>query len=963
MDLLNMRMVVISFVISNTMCVLISAIIWLQNRKHFAGLGFWLTGALMQFFGLLLIALRGVAPDFLSLTVGNTLLIGGVMVLTTGLRRFLERDASQVFNLILLLAFILVHGYFSYVLPNLQARTLVFSLAFFLAWLPGAWLMLHEASEEMRPITRGIGILFVGFCLVSLVRIAVVLLTPPQNDFLLSNIYDTTLTIIYQMLIILLVFGLVMMVNRRLMLELETASVQSLQMNQALSAHVKELRCIYDLSLLVETPNISLDEILDGSLRLLTLAMQYPHQAWARLSLEDRSYTTDNYRDTARKLSQDITFEGRKIGALEVGYLEDTGEMGAAFFLDEEKSLLLILAERLGKIIRRKQTEAALKESEERFHKAFHSSPDAILISRLDDGKLIEVNEGFCRLTGFTREEALSSSSIDLGLWANQQDRERLTAILRDKRSVREQQFEFRVKSGEIVDGLYSGEIIFLGDEAHVLSVVRDISEQKRVEEAMRQSEQKFRGVIEQSWDGITVTDEQGLITEWNRAMERIIGLQAADVIGKPIWDVQFQVSVQEDKKPERYERTKATITELLESGKAPWLGQLVDSEFRHLNGSRRFVQSVIFPIRSERGFMLCSVVRDVTERKQAEEITRLRLVLWEYAASNPLEKLMQKALDEIGALTGSPIGFYHFVEADQKTLSLQAWSTRTLQEFCQAEGKGLHYDIDEAGVWVEAFHARKPVIHNDYAALPQRKGLPEGHAEVHRELVVPVIRDGRVVSILGVGNKSFAYDENDVELVSSIADIIWTIVEQKRTDERIQQLNTRLEIMAMTDALTGALNRRSFFMRGEEEFKRFLRYQTPFSLLMLDIDGFKIINDTYGHDVGDRALQCFVETLQQNIRKTDLLARLGGEEFGILLANTEAVNARVAASKLRQAIESRMCAIEGDQAVGVTVSIGVATADHRLQSFESCLKNADIALYQAKKQGKNRVVQYRDET
>ena len=184
---------------------------------------------------------------------------------------------------------------------------------------------------------------------------------------------------------------------------------------------------------------------------------------------------------------------------------------------------------------------------------------------------------------------------------------------------------------------------------------------------------------------------------------------------------------------------------------------------------------------------------RDITARKRVEEIIQLRLRLFEFAATYSLAALMQKALDEIGRITGSPIGFYHFVEADQKTLSLQAWSTRTVQEFCQAEGRGSHYNLDEAGVWVDCVYQRKPVIHNNYASLPHRKGMPAGHAEVIRELVVPIMREGRVVAILGIGNKSSDYDEKDVEFVLYIADVVWEIVERKRAEEALQQANTQL--------------------------------------------------------------------------------------------------------------------------------------------------------------------------
>ena len=183
----------------------------------------------------------------------------------------------------------------------------------------------------------------------------------------------------------------------------------------------------------------------------------------------------------------------------------------------------------------------------------------------------------------------------------------------------------------------------------------------------------------------------------------------------------------------------------------------------------------------------LLAAIRDITDRKQAERITAIRLDLIEFAARHSLDELLTRSLDAIGEMVGSPIRFYHFVEADQKTLSLQQWSTATLERFCRAESKGAHYGIDQAGVWVDCVHARKPVVHNDYRSLPGKIGLPPGHAEVVRQLVVPVLRDGKIVAILGVGNKPTNYSEQDVKAVSFIADVTWEIVERKRAKEKLQ--------------------------------------------------------------------------------------------------------------------------------------------------------------------------------
>jgi len=163
-----------------------------------------------------------------------------------------------------------------------------------------------------------------------------------------------------------------------------------------------------------------------------------------------------------------------------------------------------------------------------------------------------------------------------------------------------------------------------------------------------------------------------------------------------------------------------------------------------------------------------------------------IRLSLIEYALTHTLHEFLTQSLDEIGAFVDSPIGFYHFVEPDHTTLSLQQWSTRTLQAFCRAAGKGTHYNIDQAGVWVDCLRQKKAVIHNDYSSLPHKKGLPEGHAEVVRELVVPVIRKNKVVAILGVGNKPTDYTPRDVEIVSYLADVTWEIVKKKQADDAL---------------------------------------------------------------------------------------------------------------------------------------------------------------------------------
>jgi two-component system, cell cycle sensor histidine kinase and response regulator CckA len=199
----------------------------------------------------------------------------------------------------------------------------------------------------------------------------------------------------------------------------------------------------------------------------------------------------------------------------------------------------------------------------------------------------------------------------------------------------------------------------------------------------------------------------------------------------------------------------------------------------------------------------------NLRDRKQAEEALQrsnmsnaARSHLMQFAATHSLDELLEEAVNEAEKVTESLIGFYHFVDDDQQSLTLQNWSTRTKAQFCKALGKGLHYPIADAGVWVDCVRQRKPVVHNHYMSLSHRKGLPEGHAEVVRELVVPVLRGEKIKAILGVGNKTADYTGKDVEAMSLMADLVWEITERKQTEQQLALMSFALDSIHETALL-----------------------------------------------------------------------------------------------------------------------------------------------------------------
>ena len=152
---------------------------------------------------------------------------------------------------------------------------------------------------------------------------------------------------------------------------------------------------------------------------------------------------------------------------------------------------------------------------------------------------------------------------------------------------------------------------------------------------------------------------------------------------------------------------------------------------------------------------------------------------------------LMQKFIDEVEVLTNSEIGFFHFVDEDQDAVILQIWSTNTMNNICKAqeiEGSNMHYPISKGGVWVDSIRLRKAIIHNDYPNLPNKKGLPKGHAPVLRELIIPIFRQEKVVAVFGVGNKTTAYTQEDLKLASVLANQAWETINRKIDEEEIQR-------------------------------------------------------------------------------------------------------------------------------------------------------------------------------
>jgi PAS domain S-box-containing protein len=242
-----------------------------------------------------------------------------------------------------------------------------------------------------------------------------------------------------------------------------------------------------------------------------------------------------------------------------------------------------------GVAIERRQAEEALQESEKKFYKAFRSSPTTVVITSLNDGKFIEVNDSFYEITGYTREEVIGRNVKELDIWADVKDRNKMLKVLKRDGRVRHHEYNFRRKSGEIRIWAFSGELIDIGREPCIISLTTDITEYKRVENAMKESEEKFSKAFHASPAAISLSLlDDGTFIEVNDAYVRLLGYSRKELIGRTAEN--FNILARDDQKEEMLKnlknRVKLSNKEYeyrIKSGEIRTI--LVSSEFLTLNG------------------------------------------------------------------------------------------------------------------------------------------------------------------------------------------------------------------------------------------------------------------------------------------------------------------------------------------------------------------------------------------
>ena len=341
----------------------------------------------------------------------------------------------------------------------------------------------------------------------------------------------------------------------------------------------------------------------------------------------------------------------------------------------------------------------------------------------------------------------------------------------------------FVVYAGE--KGVFQDKEVALLEEAaatisFALNHLEQEEKRRRAEDSLREREAQYRAVIETSADGFTMCDVEGRFLETNDAYVRRSGYSRDELLGMRVHDVLAPEQPHDfESLTVQIRRDGSGLFEKLQRSKdgTLWPAEVNVAYWPHAAG--RFL----------------SFVRDVHRRNRFEALLHTRLQLSDLASRASFDELLQAVLDSAELYTGSRIGYLHLVDAEAQSLTLQARLTNSIgNKVPEVTGKPIA--IDQAGAWADCFHTRTPVIHNEFGGRSQ-SGLPESSVPIARYLSVPILLHGEVTAILGVGNKTSDYNQDDVEVLKELTSMTMEIVARKQSEARMSLLVTALEASA----------------------------------------------------------------------------------------------------------------------------------------------------------------------
>jgi diguanylate cyclase (GGDEF)-like protein/PAS domain S-box-containing protein len=475
-----------------------------------------------------------------------------------------------------------------------------------------------------------------------------------------------------------------------------------------------------------------------------------------------------------------------------------------------------------------------------------------------------------------------------------------------------------------------------------MLGIIQDVTDRKRAEEELREAEQRFRNLFERHEAiMLLVEPDGGEIVDANAAAASFYGYRLEELRRMNLRDIQ---PAAEPDSPQWH------------------AGNLISTQ-RCANGETRVVEihSTLISIGGLK--LLFAIIHDITDRQRIEIAEREQRALAEAlrdtaAALNSslkFEEVLDQIMDNVGRVVShdtDAIILLLLDSAREVAHVARIRSTRDADYIAAMELMNL--SVSQTRSLHDMYQTGAPDLISDTSGKVGWHPDPLA-AWIRANLGAPIMIRGETIGFLNLASaKPNTFSALDAEHLRAFANQAAIAIENARLYEEVQEL-------AITDALTGVFNRRGLFQIGEREVERANRFQHPLAVIMLDIDLFKDINDTCGHAAGDEMLCALAACCRAQLRTVDVIGRYGGDEFVLLLPETDRVSAAQVAERLRCAVEElavRLDAVDGaaPQIVHITISQGVSLLTPDIADLTGLLARVDKALYAAKQSGRNRV-------
>lgn len=433
-----------------------------------------------------------------------------------------------------------------------------------------------------------------------------------------------------------------------------------------------------------------------------------------------------------------------------------------------------------------------------------------------------------------------------------------------------------------------------------LIVVLNDITMHMETERQLERERNRATSYLDIIGSIVLALDASGAVTLFNKAGLVALEYEKEEVLGRD-W---FDLAIPEDER----ETVRKYFHSIISQG-AAFQEEYVNSLVSR-SGKRRLISWNSHLLTNDEGHPVgvLSAGKDITAQAEADKLLREREKLYRaFFENNHAVMLLQDPRD------GS------IVDANPAASSFYGYSVEAMRKMNIA-------DIDTLS-GAETFQEMAEAYHERRASFLSRHRLANSEIRDVETYSGPILVQGR--------------------------QLIYSLVHDVTARIRLER---EMERMATTDALTGADNRHQFFRRAEEELSRANRYRHPLTVLMLDVDYFKSINDAFGHQSGDAVLKALVAQVIYSLRETDVFGRLGGEEFAAILPETDLQGGLLVAERLREELQGLTVKEASGNTMHFTVSIGAAERTESDASMEAIIRRADEALYRAKRMGRNRV-------